>query len=107
MPRKEQKNVNKTKKTEIDLNVVMHVAKLARLNLTKQEAKKYQKDLNDILSAFKELKKVKANVPPSFHPLDVKDVFREDKEEQCLKREKALANTKHKEDGYFKGPRAV
>ena len=89
------------------MDVVMHVAHLARLNLTKKEAKMYQEDLNNILSAFKDLEKAKANVPPSFHPLDVRDVFRQDNEEECLKREKALANTKHKEDGFFKGPRAV
>lgn len=103
MLRKKQKKM----KPEISMNVVMHVAHLARLSLTKKEAKMYQEDLNNILSAFKDLEKASANAKPSFHPLDVRDVFREDKEEECLKREKALANTKHKEDGFFKGPRAV
>ena len=104
MIRKKQK---KTKTTKIDADVVMHVARIARLNLTKKEAKMYQNDLNNILSAFKDLEKASVDAKPSFHPLDVRDVFREDKEEECLKREKALANTKHKEDGFFKGPRAV
>ncbi len=107
MPQKKKKKIQPAKKMEISIDTVMHVAKAARLNLTLEEAKKYQKDMNDILAAFKDLKKAKANLPASFHPLDVKDVFRPDKEEECLKREKALANTKHKEDGFFKGPRAV
>ncbi len=106
MHRKKQKKM-KSSKTRISMDVVMHVARLARLNLTKKEAKMYQEDMNNILSAFRDLEKANVNAKPSFHPLDVKDVFRQDKEEECLKREKALANTKHKENGYFKGPRAV
>ena len=96
----------KKAKSGIGLDVVMHVAKLARLNMSRREAKSYQKDLNNILAAFRELKSIKAAVP-SFHPLKVRDVLRPDAEEACLTREKALANTKHKEDGFFKGPRSV
>lgn len=91
----------------ISLDTVMHVARLARINLTPAAAKKYQKELNEIILAFRELDKAKANVKPSFHPIDVKDVLRKDEPEQSLTREQALANTKHKEDGFFKGPRAV
>ncbi|MCX6816247.1 MAG: Asp-tRNA(Asn)/Glu-tRNA(Gln) amidotransferase subunit GatC [Candidatus Aenigmarchaeota archaeon] len=94
------------KKEKISEDTVMHVAKLARINLTPKEAKKYQKDMNEILAAFKVLKDVKAN-RPSFHPMDVKDVLRKDELEKCLPREEALKNTKHKERGYFKGPKAV
>ncbi|MBI3190613.1 Asp-tRNA(Asn)/Glu-tRNA(Gln) amidotransferase subunit GatC [archaeon] len=91
----------------VSLEVVEHVAKIARLNLSEGEKKKYRKDLNEIVAAFKGIKSVKTNAPPSFHPLDVKDVYRDDEPEKCLKREEALRNTKHKEDGFFKGPRAV
>jgi Asp-tRNA(Asn)/Glu-tRNA(Gln) amidotransferase C subunit len=34
-------------------------------------------------------------------------MLREDKVEKSLSQEVALANTKLKKDGYFKGPRAV
>ena len=84
----------------------MHVARIARLNLTKKEAKRYQKDMNEILAAFRTIKTVNA-AKPSFQPLDVKDVFRKDEVEKCLPREEALRNTNHKENGFFKGPRAV
>ncbi len=96
-----------TSKGGISVDTVMHVARLARLNLTSCEARKYQKELNDILSAFRELKKIKTNVKPSFHPLAVKDVTRKDELEQSFYQEQALANTKHKEKGFFKGPRSV
>lgn len=95
------------KNVEISIETVMRVARIARLNLTEAEAKKYQKELSEILESFAALKNIKTNAKPSFNPLDVKDVFREDVVEAGLTNEAALANTKHKEKGFFKGPRAV
>lgn len=87
---------------------VRHVAASARLNFTDEEIKKFQKDLNNILDAFKDLQKVDVkNVQPSFQPIPIKDVLRDDVMESCLDHSKALANTQHKEKGAFKGPRAV
>lgn len=92
---------------KITPDIVRKVAKIARLDLTEGEVKKFSKDLNDILSAFKDLDKAKANVEPSFQPLEIKDVVRDDKPEDVFSQETALSNTKHKEKGFFKGPRAV
>ncbi|MFA4820401.1 MAG: Asp-tRNA(Asn)/Glu-tRNA(Gln) amidotransferase subunit GatC [Candidatus Aenigmatarchaeota archaeon] len=36
----------------------------------------------------------------------MENVLREDAPEKCLSNEEALKNTKHKEKGFFKGPRA-
>lgn len=105
-------------KTRIDADMVRRVAKNARLELTDSEIKKFSKDLNDILAAFAVLDNVKTTakmtakgrqveVKPSFQPLPIKDIMRDDAEEKCLTQEKALANTKHKEKGFFKGPRVV
>jgi aspartyl-tRNA(Asn)/glutamyl-tRNA(Gln) amidotransferase subunit C len=96
-----------SKNGAVSLETVERVAKIAKLNLTEGEKKKYVKDLSEILASFRNIKTVKANVPPSFHPLDVRDVFRNDEVEKCLSRGEALKNTKHKEDGFFKGPKAV
>ena len=86
----------------------MRVARIARLHLSDEEVKKLSKDLNDVLVAFKELDKAKTkNVPPSFQPLLVKNVFREDAIEKSISNEEALSNTQHKEKKFFKGPRAV
>ena len=94
-------------KEKISKEVIEHVARIARLSLTPEEKKKFQKDLNDILSAFKDLDRASPKCKASFQPLEIKDVFRSDEIEQCLTQEKALANTKHKEKGFFKGPKAV
>ncbi len=92
----------------IDRETVKKVARIARLDLTDKEIEKFQKDMNDILDTFKELDKVDTNnIEPSFHSVELKDSMRDDKIEECLINEAALSNTKNKENGYFKGPRAV
>ena len=93
-------------KDKINIETVKHVARLARLELSEKEISKFQKELNDVLSAFKELDKALGSTP-SFQPLPIKDVFREDVVEPPISQTTALANTKHKEKGFFKGPRAV
>lgn len=87
---------------------VEHAARIARLELTEQEIKQFEKDLNSILDAFRDLDKADVKgVEPSFHPLPVTDVLRDDVPETCFTQEQALGNTAHKERGFFKGPRAV
>lgn len=105
MPKR--KSRMKVRREKISLETVKHVAKLARLELTEKEIKKFQHDLNDILLAFKDLDKAKPRCQPSFQPLPIRDVTREDMKEECLSQKDILANTKHKEKGFFKGPRAV
>ena len=92
----------------IDKKTVEHVAKLSRINLTEEEIEKFAKDFKDILDTFSSLNEVDTeSVKPSFHPIEIKNVMREDEEEECLTQAEALANAEQKEDGFFKGPRAV
>ena len=91
---------------KITEETVERVAKLARLELNSKEKKKFQKDLNDILSAFKTLDEAPSS-EPSFQPIPMENVYREDVVEKGLSNEVALSNTKHKEKGFFKGPKAV
>lgn len=92
----------------IDKKTVEHVASLARIYLTEEEIEKFSKDISGILDAFSSLNEVDTqNIKPSFHPIEMKNVMRDDKEEECLSQEEALSNAEQKEDGFFKGPRAV
>ena len=91
---------------KIDEDVVRHVAKLARLELTERETKKFENDLNDIIKAFHVLDEA-PNAEPSFQPIEMRNVLREDNIEEGLTQEIALRNTKHREKGFFKGPKAV
>ena len=93
---------------KVDKELIEHVAELARLKLTPEEEKKFLEDFKEILEAFSAIDKVDTkDVEAKFHPVDMKDRFRDDLVEDSLSQEEALENTKHKKDGYFKGPRAI
>jgi len=93
---------------KVDKAMIERVASLARLKLKESEIKKFLPQLKDILSAFSKIDKVNTDkTKPSFQPVELKNMTREDKKGKCLSQEEALSNTEHKKDGYFKGPRAV
>mgnify|MGYP001596619107 FL=1 len=91
---------------KIDKKILLDVANNARIRLTKKEEEELLPELNEILKIFSKLNEVNTNkIEPSFQPLDVKNVFREDKVENC--KEDVLDNVKNKEDRYFKGPKVL
>ena len=91
---------------KITEETVKHVAAVARINLTASEVKRFQKELTEILAAFKTLDEAPA-AEPSFQPIPMENIMREDIIEEPLPREGAMKNTKHKEKGFFKGPKAI
>ena len=93
---------------KVDKELIDNVATVARLKLSEKEKEKFVKEFKEILTAFSTIDKVDTkNVKSSFQPVELKNMIREDEVEESLSQEKALENTKHKKDGYFKGPRAV
>lgn len=93
---------------KIEKELIEKVAKNARLKLTEAEIKEFIPQLKEILEYFSEIEKALVNnLQPTFHPIEVKNVMREDIPKKCLTQQEALQNTKHKQDGYFKGPRAI
>ncbi len=92
----------------IDKELIEHISDLARIKLTEAEIKRFLPQLKEILDAFSKLDKVDTkDTKPSFQPVELKNMMREDKVGKCLKQEEALSNSKEKKDGYFKGPMAV
>lgn len=93
---------------EVDRKLLEHVAEVARIRLNDDEIKKFLPQLKEILEFFSKLKEIDTdNVNPSFQPVELKNVMREDKEAQCLSQDDALSLTEHKKDGYFRGPKAI
>ena len=87
---------------------VRNVARIARLELTEEEARRYSKDLDDVLAAFRAIDKVNTDkVKPAFQPIETINVLRKDVIEPGLTQEEALSNAKQKEEGQFKGPKVV
>jgi len=93
---------------DIDRKLLEHVAATARLKLTEKEMEKFLPQLKEALEFFSQLQNVNTDgVKPSFQPVEIKNVLREDIEKECLTQDEALSLAEHKKDGYFKGPRAV
>lgn len=93
---------------ETNRELIEKIASISRLNLTESEVNEFLPQLKEILNAFSKIKEIDTeNVKPSFQPLEIKNVYREDKTEKCLSQEEALKNTKHKENGFFKGPKTI
>ncbi|MFT9848847.1 Asp-tRNA(Asn)/Glu-tRNA(Gln) amidotransferase subunit GatC [Aneurinibacillus sp. REN35] len=89
----------------ISRNEVEYVAKLARLNLTEEEAVKYTEQLNSILEFAGKLNELDTGeVPPTSHVLDVSNVMRDDEVRPSVERAEALRNAPDEEDGQFKVP---
>jgi len=92
----------------ITLKDVEYVAKLAKLKLSQAEKKKFQKELNKIISYIDQLNQVDtADVPPTSHVMPLENVLREDQVKPSLTQEQALANAPDKKDGHFKVPKVI
>jgi aspartyl-tRNA(Asn)/glutamyl-tRNA(Gln) amidotransferase subunit C len=89
----------------IDREQLLHVARLARLELRDDEVDRLGAQLNDILAAVSKVSELDlSDVPPTSHPLDVVNVWGADEPHECLTAEEALANAPEKEGSYFKVP---
>ncbi|MEJ2096949.1 MAG: Asp-tRNA(Asn)/Glu-tRNA(Gln) amidotransferase subunit GatC [Deltaproteobacteria bacterium] len=87
---------------------VLHVANLARLELSKDAVEKYAVQIDKILSHVDTLKKVDTTgVPPTSHALSLTNAFRADEVQTPLEREISLANAPQKEDGSFIVPKVI
>ena len=76
--------------------------------LQKHPGKKFLPQLKEIIKAFSEIQEVNTdNTEPSFHPIELKNVWRDDNPKISFDNEVALKNTQHKKDGYFKGPKIL
>ena len=64
---------------------VLHVARLARLELTDDEIDKFTEQLSAILEAVAKVSELDlSDVEPTEHPLDVVNVWAEDEPRPCI-----------------------
>jgi aspartyl-tRNA(Asn)/glutamyl-tRNA(Gln) amidotransferase subunit C len=86
---------------------VLHVAKLARLELSDDEVERFTEQLSAILEAVDKVSELDlADVEPTAHPLDLVNVWADDEPQPSLPIEEALANAPDREGNFFKVPPA-
>jgi aspartyl-tRNA(Asn)/glutamyl-tRNA(Gln) amidotransferase subunit C len=90
-----------------DLDVA-YVARLARINLTEDEAKVFQKQLDDVLKYVEKLRELDVSgVDAAANVLAVYNVFREDGSRDWFTSEQALSNAPRQANGLFIVPKVV
>jgi len=87
---------------------VLHVAKLARLNMDEASVDKFSGQIGTILEYVDKLREVDTKgVNPTSHAIFLTNAFREDQMKEHLNRKDALANAPDQEDGAFLVPKVV
>lgn len=89
---------------------IEHIAKLARLELTKDELKKYGDQLSSVLSYIDQLREVEvANIEPTAQVTGLENIWREDRVKNWEADEVQLAidNTPEMENGQLKVRRII
>ena len=86
---------------------VLHVARLARLELTEEEVERFRGQLSAILDAVSKVSELDlADVPPTSHPLDLANAWDEDEPHRCLTLDEAFANAPDRDEDFFRSPPA-
>jgi len=99
---------NAMKRSRLSRKEVEHIAWLAHIELSKEEKALFTEQFNDILTYFKKIDKVDTeDVKPTYHVLDLMNVYRGDEASPSLPIEEALKNAPKKEKKFLKAPRIV
>ena len=92
---------------KITRDEVLHVARLARLELSDDEVGRLQEQLSDILEAVSQVSELDlSDVPPTAHPLEIANAWAEDVPRPCLELDEVFANAPDREDDFFRVPPA-
>jgi aspartyl-tRNA(Asn)/glutamyl-tRNA(Gln) amidotransferase subunit C len=89
----------------LDRAQVLHVARLARLELSEEEMQRMTGELSKVLEHIEKIRELDLDgVAPTSHVLDVTDALRPDEPRPCLPPEVALAAAPEPLEGGFGVP---
>ncbi len=87
---------------------VRHIGWLSRIDISEEEADAYAEQMNSVLDYFGQLDEADTqDIAPTYHIVDITNVFRKDEVQASMLPEDVLANTEHKEENNFKTPRIM
>ncbi len=88
---------------KLDRDVVLHIAKLARIELSTAEIDTFSEQLSEILTHFDVLKGIDTEgVEPTAQALPLRNVFADDVSRPSLPQADVLALAPNVEDGYVR-----
>ncbi len=87
---------------------VEHVARLARLELTEDELEQFRGQLSAVLERAMRIQTLPLDdLPPTAHPVDLRNVWREDVVVPPPPSDEILAAAPEREGGFFRVPRIL
>jgi len=87
---------------------VEHIASLARIELSEEEKDLFTEQFNRILDYFHKIDELDLeDVEPTYHVIELFNVFREDEVTEPLTQEMVLLNVQRRKDGYIKAPKII
>lgn len=94
--------------TIIDADLVRHIGKLSRIELTEPQVQMFSRQLSAILSYVDKLRELDtANVEPMVHAVELSNVLAGDTPHQSLTSSQALANAPDRDGDFFKVPKVI
>src|SRR5438270_9795662 len=89
----------------LDRDQVLHVARLARLELSDQEVERMASELSHVLDHIEKIRELDLEgVPPTAHVVDEPGPLRADEPVACLDRDEVMASAPEPVDGGFGVP---
>ncbi|MBN1553107.1 MAG: Asp-tRNA(Asn)/Glu-tRNA(Gln) amidotransferase subunit GatC [Phycisphaerae bacterium] len=94
--------------THIDADLVRHIGKLSRIELTDEEVTAFVRQFSDVLEAFGKLQELDTeNIEPMAHAVELQNVFADDTPRPSLTPDEALANAPDRVDDFFRVPKVI
>ncbi len=92
----------------IDIDLVRHIGKLSRIELTDEQLQTFSQQLGAILGYFDKLQELNTdNIEPMAHAVEIHNVLAADEPAASLKPDEALANAPERDGNFFKVPKVI
>jgi aspartyl/glutamyl-tRNA(Asn/Gln) amidotransferase C subunit len=92
----------------VDADLVRHIAKLSRIELTDEQVATFGPQLASILDHFDKLQELDTEeVEPMAHAVELQNVLADDVPGESLKPDEALANAPQRDGDLFKVPKVI
>lgn len=92
----------------ISVEQVEQIARLAKLEFSDEEKIEMADQLAKIVEYVEKLNEINTdNIEPTYHVIDINNVFREDKTADSLPQKEVLKNAPKSKLGYFSVPKVI
>ena len=92
----------------VTIDQVEKIASLAKLSFSSEEKEKFVTQFNQILEYIDKLNELDTkDIEPTYHVLELENVFRADEVVGNFDQERVLQNAPKKNNGYFSVPKVI